>query len=78
MIAKVSESKLEVTLAGYNTDVTQSRINALLEAFSSNHTRVCTRNGVPHVSSESQKPWPINSKEWILVPTAQADIRLAA
>ena len=67
---RTSDGIMRITLAGWNTPTTRSRVNAILSAFSS-----CANTGYPwHISCRQFVPHlngqPIGTHEWVEVEGA--------
>lgn len=71
LIARITASQIDVTLAGWNTPTTRSRINALLNEFAPGHW-VFSLAGLPHLHrpefGDHRRGNGIGSSAWIVLP----------
>lgn len=68
LIAKSeSNGRIAVTLAGWPTPTTRSRINALLRAFAPGYARVYQWRGGQYFDHAGYRPREIDANEWVTV-----------
>jgi hypothetical protein len=67
LIARVHHDAIEITLAGYPTVTTRSRLNALLSGLCDNPYKVIQRNGVCAIVRTNSLTHLLDADEWITV-----------
>lgn len=75
LIATLDANQVNVTLAGYNTQTTRSRVNALLREFTSGYS-VFSVASWPYYRApddgDDRRGHPFGDREWLCLPAAQA------